>query len=175
MKRIALCIDCLNEWAGRAFSWLALFMVLMMATNVLMRYAFSAGMPWQQEIVRFGHGILFLGGAAYALKHEALVRVDVLYQGMCERKAAWVNIVGTFLFLFPFCFALIYFSIDYITASWAILEGSPEYKGMPGVFVFKSFIWVAGGLLALQGLSQVVHAIGVLRGEEHQAKEEVVL
>lgn len=175
MKRIALFIDTLNEWAGRAFSWLALFMVLMMTTNVMMRYAFSGGSAWQQEIVRFGHGILFLGGAAYALKHEALVRVDVLYQGMSERASAWVNITGTLLFLFPFCFALIYFSVDYITASWAILEGSPEYKGMPGVFLFKSCIWLCGGLLALQGLAQIIHAVGVLGGKEHIAKEEVAL
>ncbi len=173
MQRIAIFIDCLNEVVGRLMSWLALLMVVMMATNVLMRYAFSAGMPWQQEIVRFGHGMLFLGGAAYALKHEALVRVDVLYQGMCERKQAWVNIIGTFLFLWPVCFALTYFSADFVINSWKILEGSPEYMGMPGVFVFKSFIWVAGGLLALQGLAQVVHSVNVLCGKEHVPKEEV--
>lgn len=173
MKKVAHTIDALNEIVGRSISWLALFMVIMMSINVLMRYAFSAGMPWQQEIVRFAHGMLFLGGAAYALKHEALVRVDVLYQGMSERGAAIVNIVGTVLFLAPFCFALLYFSNDYIMASWRILEGSSEYQGMPGLFVLKSFIWLAGALLALQGVSILIHSYYVLRGEEHVPKEEV--
>lgn len=173
MTGLAKLIDTLNEIAGRLFSWLALFMVVMMTINVLMRYAFSAGVPWQQEVVRFAHGMLFLGGAAYALKHEALVRVDVLYQGMCEFKAAWVNIIGTVIFLFPTCFALIYFSADYILGSWEIFEGSAEYKGMPGVFVFKSFIWLAGGLLALQGVSTIIHSINVLRHREHIPKEDV--
>lgn len=173
MTKLAQWIDTLNEAAGRLFSWLALFMVVMMTLNVLMRYAFAAGVPWQQEVVRFAHGMLFLGGAAYALKHEALVRVDVLYQGMSEARAAMVNILGTLLFLFPTCFALIWFSADYVLNSWAILEGSAEYKGMPGVFVFKSFIWLAGGLLALQGVSLIIHSINVLRRREHIPKEDV--
>lgn len=172
MYALAKFIDALNEAAGRFFSWLALFMVIMMTTNVLMRYAFSAGMPWQQEIVRFAHGMLFLGGAAYALKHEAQVRVDVLYQGMSERVAAIVNIIGTVLFLFPFCFAMTYFSAEFVIASWEIFEGSSEYQGMPGVFVFKSFIWLAGGLLALQGVSTIIHAIAVLQKREQLTREK---
>ncbi len=142
-------------------------MVLMMATIVLLRYAFAEGEPWQQESVRFMHGILFLAGAAYALKHEALVRVDVLYQGFCDRRKAIVNIAGTCLFLFPFCFALAWFSQDYILSSWQILEGSAEYKGMPGVFIFKSFIWVCAITLALQGVSLIIHSIAVLKHKEH--------
>lgn len=173
MTRFAQIIDTFSEWSGRLFSWLALFMVIMMTVNVLMRYAFAAGVPWQQEVVRFAHGMLFLGGAAYALKHEALVRVDVLYQGMNAHKAAWVNIIGTILFLWPTCFTLIYFSLDFVLGSWEILEGSAEYKGMPGVFLFKSFIWLAGGMLALQGVSLVIHSVNVLRDREPLAREDV--
>lgn len=172
MTKLALGIDALNEYAGRLFSWLALFMVVMMMLNVLMRYAFAAGMPWQQEIVRFAHGMLFLGGAAYALKHEALVRVDVLYQNMSPNASAWVNIIGTVLFLWPTCLALTWFSADYIISSWEIWEGSAEYQGMPGVFIFKSFIWLAGGLLFLQGLSMIIHSVNVICGREAIRKEE---
>ncbi|MCI5049718.1 MAG: TRAP transporter small permease subunit [Rickettsiales bacterium] len=173
MKRVAQVIDKINEWLGNLVSWLSLFMVLMMTINVLMRYALSEGVPWQQEIVRFAHGILFLAGAAYALKHEALVRVDVLYQQMCEKRKAWVNVIGTIVFLFPTCAALAYFSNNYIMNSWAIYEGSAEYKGMPGVFVFKSFIWVAALTLAMQGVSLIVHSIAVIKGEEHVPEEDV--
>ena len=173
MTKFAKLIDACNEWLGNLVSWLSLFMVIMMSINVLMRYAFSEGVPWQQEIVRFAHGILFLAGAAYALKHDALVRVDVLYQQMEERKQAWVNIIGTILFLYPTCGALIYFSANYILNSWGIYEGSAEYKGMPGVFVFKTFIWVCGATVAMQGLSLIIHSINVLKGLEHVPEEDV--
>ena len=166
MLKIAHSIDMLNEWLGRLFSWLAGFMVIMMVINVGMRYILSTGDPWQQEVVRFMHGMLFLGGAAYALKHEALVRVDVLYQSMDARRMAWVNIIGAVLFLFPTCGAMIYFSQDYILNSWSIHEGSSEYKGMPGVFVYKSFIWLAAVTLILQGISSIIHNVRVLKGEE---------
>lgn len=163
MHKIAVAIDALNERVGRITAWLALAMVLMMAANVLLRYAFSIGYAWQQESVRFMHGILFLAGAAYALKHEAQVRVDVLYQGMSDARKAWVNLVGTFVFLFPMAGAILYFSNDYIMNSWSIYEGSAEYKGMPGVFLFKSFIWVCGALLILQGISVIIRSLETIR------------
>ena len=175
MLKLAQAIDGLNEWLGRLVSWLALGMVIVMTTIVVLRYAFAEGMPWQQELVRFMHGILFLAGAAYALKHEALVRVDVLYQGMCERKQAIVNIIGTVLFLFPTCFAMIYFTWGYVMGSWHILEGSSEYQGMPGVFLFKSFVWVCGATVALQGVSLIIHSIRVIKHQEHEPKSNVGL
>jgi TRAP-type mannitol/chloroaromatic compound transport system permease small subunit len=172
MLKVAQGIDWLNEWLGRLTSWLALAMVIMMVINVGMRYLLSSGDPWQQEIVRFMHGILFLAGAAFAFRHEALVRVDVLYQQMSARATAWVNIAGTFIFLFPMCAAIVWFSASYILGSWDILEGSNEYKGMPGVFVFKSFIWVMAFSLILQGISTVIHNIRVLQGFEPPVKHE---
>lgn len=171
MTCLARAIDGLNEWLGRICSWLALFMVLMTCFNVVQRYLFDSGLPWQQELVLFMHGILFLGGASYALKHEALVRVDVLYHNFCERRKAWVNLIGTIVFLFPVSAALIYFSSDYVKNSWAIYEGSAEYLGMPGVFLFKSFIWVAGGALILQGIATIIHSLNIVLGREHILEE----
>ncbi len=165
MHKLADKIDALNEWVGRTVSWLALLMVLMMAYNVFMRYAFSIGPSWQQESVRFMHGTLFLGGAAYALKHEAHVRVDVLYQNMTERKKAWVNFVGVLLLLWPTAGAILYFTYGYVMNSWQIFEGSAEYQGMPGVFLFKSFMWVCGALLMLQGLSMLIRSWITLHSE----------
>lgn len=167
MRKLADAIDFLNEHIGRAIAWLALAMVLMMAANVFMRYAFSMGHSWQQESVRFMHGILFLGGAAYALKHEAQVRVDVLYQNMTDTRKAWMNLLGTMFFLWPTAGAILYFSAGYVLGSWDILEGSSEYRGMPGVFVFKSFIWVCGALLFLQGISMIIRSWKTIRSGGH--------
>lgn len=173
MTGLACIIDRINETLGQLVSWLALFMVLMTTYNVLLRYALAEGVPWQQEVVRFMHGMLFLGGAAYAFKHDALVRVDVLYQGMSEHRKAIVNIVGTILFLYPTCFSLLHFSWGYVLSSWDIYEGSAEYKGMPGVFVFKSFIWVCAVTVAMQGLSTILHSIRVIQDKERVLPEDV--
>ena len=158
--------DTVNERLGQATRWLALMMVIMMTANVVMRYLFAAGEPWQQELVRFMHAILFLAAAGYALKHEAHVRVDVLYQGFSPRTKAWVNFLGTALLLLPFSVAVIYFSAGYITNSWSIYEASSEYRGMPGVFLLKSFIWVAGSTLILQGISLIIRSLEVIRAHD---------
>ena len=172
LRQLAELIDDANDWLGRLVSWCAIGMVIMMTVNVLLRYALSTGAPWQAELVRYMHGVLFLAGAAYALKHEALVRVDVLYHHFSERRKAWVNIIGTLIFLLPVSISLIYFTYDYVVKSWEIYEGSPEYQGMPGVFLFKSFIWLAGFTLIMQGISLIIHSIRVLEHQEHPPKED---
>jgi TRAP-type mannitol/chloroaromatic compound transport system permease small subunit len=159
LSAIAAICDTLNEWLGQAVSWLALGLVLMMTFNVMQRYAFNTGTPWQQELVRFFHATLFLAGAGYALKHEAHVRVDILYQRFGARGRAWVNLLGTIFLLWPVSFGLIYFSWEYVLGSWAIYEGSSEYKGMPGVFLLKSCIWVCGGVLIMQGVSLAITSL----------------
>lgn len=166
LMRVTTFIDGFNRVVGKAVAVTSLLMVLMMCWNVGLRYLFSEGVPWQQEIVRFMHGALFLLGAAYALQREQHVRVDILYQGFNEHQKARVNIIGTFIFLFPVAFALIYFSQHFVLSSWKIFEGSTEYKGMPGVFLFKSCIWGCGGMLMLQGISTILHSLRVLKGKE---------
>ena len=173
LNNIALFCDRINAFVGKSASWLALAMVLIMTINVFMRYLFALGDPWQQELVRFMHAALFLLAAGYALQCEQHVRVDVLYQGMNQRKKAIVNLVGTLVFLFPVAISIIYFSYDYVLNSWSIFEGSAEYKGLPGVFLLKSCIWAAGGLLIIQGISVICRSILVLRIASHNARHDM--
>ncbi len=163
MHRIAAICDGINEALGRAVRWLALGMVLMMTANVAMRYLFSTGSPWQQEAVRFMHAGLFLLGAGYAFRHDCHVRVDILYQKMSGRGKAWVNLLGVCFLLWPFAAALVWFSWDYVLSAWAIYEGSPEYHGMPGVFLLKTCIWLCSATLAIQGLAVVCRSLMSIR------------
>ena len=163
LQKIATFCDRINAFVGKSVSWFALFMVLVMTINVFMRYLFALGDPWQQELVRFMHAALFLLAAGYALQCEQHVRVDVLYQGMNMRKKALVNLIGTIVFLFPVAISIIYFSFDYVLNSWHIFEGSSEYKGLPGVFILKSCIWAAGGLLIIQGISVICRSLLILK------------
>ncbi len=161
--KIAVNIDMVNLRCGRAVSWLTLAMVILMFGNVVSRYLFNVNLIWQQELVIALHAVIFLSTAGYTLLDDKHVRVDVLYHNFTEKRKAVVNLVATVIFLFPICFAISYYSYDFITSSWQILEGSPEYNGIKGIFLLKTFIWVFSASLFLQGISTILKSSITLR------------
>ena len=165
----AAAIDQLNEWIGRSIAWLTLSMVLVTVVIVVLRYGFNIGFIWMQESVRFMYAAVFLLGAGYTLRHDAHVRVDMLYERMGPRRRAWVDLLGTVLFLFPVCGCVIYFSWDYVLNSWADFEGSIEERGLHAVYLLKTCIWLFAGLLILQGVATVVRTTRLLRCPEEPA------
>ena len=124
LLRCARTLDGLNEWIGRAVSWLSLLMVLVTFAVVVLRYAFDTGWIAMQESVTYMHAVLFLAGAAYTLKHQGHVRVDVFYRRFSPRGRAWVDLFGGLLLLLPVCLFIFYMSWDYVVQSWALQEGS---------------------------------------------------
>ncbi len=163
MQRVAETIDRITMGLGRAVAWCVLAMVVVMFWGVVQRYFFDINYIWQQELVRFFHAGVFLLAASYTLLKDAHVRVDVFYRGFTARRKAWVDAAGTVVFLWPVCVALLYFSADFVRSSWAITERSPEYGGMPGVFLLKTCIWGFALTLALQGVATLLRAVTVLR------------
>jgi len=91
------------------------------------------------------------------------VRVDVFYAHASARAKAAIDLVGALLLLLPFTLTLLWLSLPYAARSWAILERSQESSGLPLVFLLKSFIPLFAALMALQGVSQAIRAISVLR------------
>jgi len=165
----AAAIDQLNELIGRWIAWLTLFMVLVTVVIVVLRYGFNIGFIWMQESVRFMYASVFLLGAGYTLRHDAHVRVDMLYERMAPRRKAWVDLLGTVFFLFPVCFCVIYFSWNYVLNSWADFEGSIEERGLHAVYLLKTCIWLFAGLLILQGTATVIRTTRLLRSSESPA------
>jgi TRAP-type mannitol/chloroaromatic compound transport system permease small subunit len=105
----------------------------------------------------------FLLGAPYALLHNEHVRVDVLYARMADRRKAWINILGTALFLLPFCVFIFYFSLTFVEASWRILEDSPDPGGIPR-YPIKTLIPISMVLLFVQGVSELIKNVAMLTG-----------
>jgi len=163
-ERFAVAIDTLNDWIGRAVGWLTLAMVLVVVTIVIGRYFFGVGSQGLTESVTWMHGAVFMLGAAYTLRHDAHVRVDVFYRSASERHRALVNAVGTLLFLLPVCAYLLYEGVPYALASWRIGEGSREAGGLPALYLLKSLIPLTAALLGLQGLALLARSLLVLRG-----------
>lgn len=165
MERIADGIDFLNEWIGRAVSWCTLAMVLVTFAVVVLRYGFRIGSIPMQESITYFHALVFMLGAAYTLRHDAHVRVDVFYHRFSPRRRALVDVAGTLLFLFPVAAFLFVTSLDYVAESWRVLESSREPGGLPWVYLLKAVIPVAAVLLALQGVALLLRSVIKLRSK----------
>ena len=172
LVRLADWCDAINEGLGRLVSWLSLCMVLVTFCVVVMRYAFDLGWIWLQESVTFMHAALFLLGAAYTLKHQGHVRVDIFFRRFSPRAQAWVDLLGSLLLLLPVCLFIFFSSWGYVANSWGDLEGSREAGGLDGVFLLKTLILLMAVLLMLQGLSMVIRNLLGLTGRRPLAAVE---
>ena len=141
-------------------------MVVITFIVVVMRYVFDAGLIWVQESVVWMHAVVFMLGAAYTLRDEEHVRVDIFYRAMSDRRRAWVDLIGVIIFLMPLCIFFAWQSFDFVTASWSIRESSRESGGMPYPFVpiLKTVLLLMPVTVALQGLSLLLRSLKSLRG-----------
>lgn len=169
MIRLADGIDRLTSTVGRAAAWLALAVVVLQFALVVARYIFALGSIWLSETVIYLHAMVFMLAAAWTLQAGGHVRVDIFYAQASARTRAWVDLAGAFLLLLPFMLVLLWLSVPYVARSWAILERSQEASGLPIVYILKTAIPVFAVLMALQGVSQAIHALASLRrpGEAH--------
>ena len=162
MTAVADRIDRLVSGIGRAAAWLVLVVVLLQFALVLVRYLFGLGSIWLSETVIYAHAAVFMLAAAWTLRAEGHVRVDIFYAEASTRTRAFIDFVGAILLLLPFMLVLLWLSVPYAARSWAILEHSQETSGLPLVFVLKTLIPVFAVLMALQGLAQAIRAAAVL-------------
>ncbi len=151
-------IESLTEWVGRMAAWLVLALVLLICYDVAMRYLFQQGSVALQELEWHLFALIFLLGSAYTLKHDEHVRVDIVYQSrfMSDKKRAWVNILGTLFFLFPFCILALTTSWPFVENAFYYNEGSPDPGGLPYRYLLKGSLLVAFGLLVLQGMANLL-------------------
>lgn len=164
IKQIINIVENISEKLGRFISWSVLLLVLIIVYDVFMRYAFKIGSVTLQELEWHLFALLFLLGAAYTFKHDGHVRVDVLYrsQRFSERHRAWVDLLGSLFFLLPFCLVIIVSSLSFVSASFQILEGSPDPGGLPLRFLLKAAIPLSFGLLLLQGVALLLRRVDFL-------------
>jgi len=142
--------------------------VLIQFLIVVGRYVFGVGSIWFQELIIYMFGFLFMLGAAYTLRHDGHVRVDIFYREAPARTKALVNLVGSLLFLIPICGLIFWVAWPYVLQSWSIWEGSQESSGIPARYLQKTAILAFAVLMALQGLSIVLRSLLVLQGDESE-------
>tara|TARA_R110000782_G_scaffold108284_1_gene196736 strand:+ start:452 stop:895 length:444 start_codon:yes stop_codon:yes gene_type:complete len=141
-------------------------MMLGTTSVVVMRYGFGQGMTALQESVSYLHGTVFMLGAAYTLKHGGHVRVDIFYRRFSPRTKAWVDSIGSIVFLLPLCGLILITSWDFTLNAWAIHETSVEPGGLPFVYLLKTLLPLMAINLAMQGFAELLRNAMVLMGSE---------
>ena len=170
-KRLVDGIESFSDRTGRILYWLTLAMVLIGSYNAIVRYlgryiGSDLSSNAYIELQWYFFSLVFLLGAAYTLKEDAHVRVDILYSKLSDRGKAWINLLGTILFLLPFSLLMIWVSWASVESSWAVREISPDPGGLPR-YPIKTVIPIGFALLALQGIAHLVkNASVLLRGSE---------
>ena len=155
-------IDRFIDRLGVCTSWLALVIVLLMATNVVLRYLFSVGSVWAQELEWHLLVPLILFGMTYAERHGEHVRVDIFYARYSERTKVLVDLFSAFLAA-AFSVIFIWLSLHYVEQAYVIDEGSPDPGGLPHRYLIKGLIPLGFGLLLLQSLANAARCIAKLR------------
>lgn len=151
---------------GQSIAWLTLPMVAGTFVIVVLRYGFGVGWIWMQEGVLWIHALVLMLAAAYTLRLDQHVRVDIFYRRMPPRGRALVDVLGICLFLLPVTLFIAIVSFDYVAVSWSIREGSREAGGLPYPFVplLKSVIILAPVLLVIEAVARLLSGALVLAG-----------
>jgi TRAP-type mannitol/chloroaromatic compound transport system permease small subunit len=166
LQRLSAAIDRLNDRIGSAIQWLALVMVVIGAFNAIARYTDQyTGMSLSSnaylDLQWYLFSLIFLMGSAYGLNHDYHVRVDVMYARLGRRGRAWIDLIGSVLFLVPFAGVMLWVSWGPVVRSWAILETSADPGGLPR-YPIRTVILVSFFLLLLQAISQIVKNAAIL-------------
>lgn len=159
--RIDGLVDAIGEWT----SWIALIIVGLMAANVLLRYLFSVGTVWAQELEWHLLVPLILFGMSYALRHGDHVRVDILYGRFPDRGKHAVDFISALLAMVVAAL-IIWLSLHYVEQSYVIDEGSPDPGGIPHRYFIKGLIPVGFTVLLLQAFANALAALARLRGRK---------
>ncbi|WP_045389024.1 TRAP transporter small permease subunit [Falsirhodobacter sp. alg1] len=157
-------IDRLNTVIGKAASWLLLVAIFISAINAVMRKVFSISSNAWLESQWYLFSAAFLLAAAYTLQRSEHVRVDLMYGALSRRKQLIIDIFGTIFFLMPFCLITIWLSWPVVMAKFASGEVSNNTGGLIQWPVW-AMIPLGFALLALQGISELIKRIAILRGD----------
>lgn len=156
MQKFLLFVDKISTWVGHAFSWLIIALTLHVSWEVFARYVLGAPRAWAFDAMIMLYGTLFMMAGAYTLAKAGHVRGDVLYGFFQPRTQAAIDLVLYIVFFIPGVIALTYAGYFYAAESWAIKEHSTiTYEGPP-IYPFKTVIPLAGAILLLQGIVEII-------------------
>ena len=174
MQKLLLSVDKISTWVGHAFSWLIVGLTLFISWEVFSRYALDAPHAWAFDAMIMLYGSLFMMAGAYTLAKNGHVRGDVLYGFFRPRTQATVDLALYIVFFIPGVIALVWAGYYYAAESWAIREHSSVMAEGPPIYPFKTIIPIAGAVLLLQGIVEIIRCIICIGRGEWPSREEDV-
>ncbi len=172
LKKFVQVIDNCSDKIGYLVGWLTTLMVLIVFYDTIMRYVFNKGNIALQELEWHLFAVVFLVGAAYTLKQDGHVRVDIIYMKLSKKTKAWIDFLGTFVFLIPFCIMVILSTKGFIINSWSVREVSPDPGGLGARYILKAMIPLGFSLLIIQGLSEAAKNLLVIMDSKKRQEDE---
>jgi len=166
MNSLVLAIDRISTFAGKASSWLIGLMMVVVCVEVVKRYLLNAPSAWIFDVTSMMYGAAFIMCGAYTLAQDAHVRGDFLYGSMRPRLQASFDLALYLLFFTPGILSLIFAGMDFAGDAWRIHEhSSTTADGVP-IYQFKTLIPIAGALVMLQGLAEIIRCVICLKTGE---------
>ena len=173
MQNFLLAVDRLSTFIGKAFAWTAFILTLMISWEVVSRYVLNTPHAWMLDFQIMLYGTLFMTAGAYTLSKNGHVRGDVLYGFFEPRTQATIDLVLYILFFLPGIVALTWTGWTYANEALAIREKTFSATPLP-LYPFKFVIPLAGGMLLLQGIVEIVRCIQCLREGAWPSREQDV-
>jgi TRAP-type mannitol/chloroaromatic compound transport system permease small subunit len=174
MQKLLLFIDKVSTWVGHAFSWLIIGLTVLISWEVFSRYALDHPHAWAFDAMIMLYGTLFMMAGAYTLSVNGHVRGDVLYGFFTPRTQAILDLTLYILFFIPGVIALVWAGYTYAAESWAINEHSNITSEGPPVYPFKTVIPVAGAILLLQGIVEIIRCVICIKQGYWPSRQEDV-
>ncbi len=159
LEQLVKFLNLIIKFSGKYGSILIICLILLVSTSVILRYVFSLGFIWLQDLYIWVHAIFILLGIAFTLNANGHVRIDLLYRSVTENFKKKVNLLGALIFGLPLSFILVFYGFDYFYRSYQLGESSKESGGLPYIFILKFFIFVLGILLFFELLRQILNFI----------------
>ena len=153
-ERLKDILNFIIKESGKLASFLILLLIILVSVSVILRYVFSIGFIWLQDLYIWVHAIFILLGLTYTLNKDEHVRIDLLYRSLKKKIKKKINFFGSLLFGMPVSFILIFNGFDYFYRSFLLNESSKETGGLPFIFILKFFIFLTGIFLFFELLRQ---------------------
>jgi TRAP-type mannitol/chloroaromatic compound transport system permease small subunit len=166
VQRFLYVVDGISTWIGKAVAWLIILLTTVVCVEVFKRYIMNMPTSWIFDAQNMLYGSLFMLTGAYTLAQNAHVRGDFLYSSMRPRTQATLDLILYIVFFIPGILALCYAGLDFAIESWRIGEHSNVTADGPPVYHFKTVIPIAGVLLMLQGIAEIVRCVVCLKTGE---------
>ena len=159
MPRISKILDRFIAGIGESVAWLNVVLIVVIITQVILRYVFSKGLVSLEEMEWHLYAIVIMIGLSYCATHNTHIRLDLLHHRFPQRRKEVVDLFGTLFLLLPMVILVLMHSWPFVSESFRLMEASDSVVGLPYRWVIKSFLLIGFGLLGLAGASRLIRAV----------------